>query len=193
MGDGPNDAGLSRLHLIAECERSLKRLRTDRIDLYQVHEWDGADAARGDARGARHPGPLRQGPLCRLLQLLRLAPDEGARGRRPPRLPALRQPADPLHAAGARGRVRARPDRGSTRASASSSGARSPAACCRASSGAATSRPRARASSTRWSEPPIHDEEQLYDIVDVLVEIADGARRFGGAGRARLAARPARA
>jgi len=41
MGDGPNDAGLSRHHLIAECEASLRRMRTDRIDLYQVHEWDG--------------------------------------------------------------------------------------------------------------------------------------------------------
>ncbi|HEX2375499.1 MAG TPA: aldo/keto reductase [Actinomycetota bacterium] len=41
MGDGPNDAGLSRHHLIRECEASLRRLRTDHIDLYQVHEWDG--------------------------------------------------------------------------------------------------------------------------------------------------------
>src|SRR4051812_22906474 len=41
MGDGPNDAGLSRHHLIAECEASLRRLRADHIDLYQVHEWDG--------------------------------------------------------------------------------------------------------------------------------------------------------
>jgi aryl-alcohol dehydrogenase-like predicted oxidoreductase len=41
MGDGPNQAGLSRHHLIAECEASLRRLRTDHIDLYQVHEWDG--------------------------------------------------------------------------------------------------------------------------------------------------------
>jgi aryl-alcohol dehydrogenase-like predicted oxidoreductase len=41
MGDGPNDAGLSRHHLIAECEASLRRLGTDYIDLYQVHEWDG--------------------------------------------------------------------------------------------------------------------------------------------------------
>ena len=41
MGDGPNDRGLSRWHLIRECEASLKRLRTDVIDLYQVHQWDG--------------------------------------------------------------------------------------------------------------------------------------------------------
>src|ERR1035441_7916187 len=41
MGDGPNDAGLSRHHIISGCEASLRRLGTDHIDLYQVHEWDG--------------------------------------------------------------------------------------------------------------------------------------------------------
>src|SRR3954463_1278969 len=41
MGDGPNDAGLSRQHLITACEASLRRLGTDWIDLYQLHEWDG--------------------------------------------------------------------------------------------------------------------------------------------------------
>jgi len=42
MGDGPNMVGLSRHHVIEGCEASLRRLRTDHIDLYQVHEWDGS-------------------------------------------------------------------------------------------------------------------------------------------------------
>jgi aryl-alcohol dehydrogenase-like predicted oxidoreductase len=41
MGPGANDAGLSRQHIIAGCEASLRRLGTDHIDIYHVHEWDG--------------------------------------------------------------------------------------------------------------------------------------------------------
>lgn len=41
VGDGPNDTGLSRHHIIRQCEESLRRLGTEHIDLYQVHEWDG--------------------------------------------------------------------------------------------------------------------------------------------------------
>ncbi|HWA20589.1 MAG TPA: aldo/keto reductase [Devosia sp.] len=41
MGKGPNDRGLSRWHIVQQCEASLRRLKTDAIDLYQVHEWDG--------------------------------------------------------------------------------------------------------------------------------------------------------
>jgi 1-deoxyxylulose-5-phosphate synthase len=36
-GDGPNDRGLSRHHILRACEASLRRLRTDRIDLYLAH------------------------------------------------------------------------------------------------------------------------------------------------------------
>lgn len=42
MGDGPNDVGLSRKHILAAVETSLRRLQTDYVDLYQVHCWDNA-------------------------------------------------------------------------------------------------------------------------------------------------------
>ena len=41
MGDGPNEQGLSRGHIIEQCNQSLKRLQRDRIDVYLLHEWDG--------------------------------------------------------------------------------------------------------------------------------------------------------
>jgi len=37
VGQGPNEQGVSRYHLIKACEDSLRRLQTDRIDLYQLH------------------------------------------------------------------------------------------------------------------------------------------------------------
>ncbi len=40
MGEGPNDAGLSRRHLSAALDASLRRLGVDRVDLYQVHAFD---------------------------------------------------------------------------------------------------------------------------------------------------------
>ena len=40
MGPGPNDRGLSRKHIIAAVDASLRRLGTDYIDLYQAHLWD---------------------------------------------------------------------------------------------------------------------------------------------------------
>jgi aryl-alcohol dehydrogenase-like predicted oxidoreductase len=41
MGDGPNDFGSSRFRLIKSCEDSLRRLKTDYIDIYHMHGFDG--------------------------------------------------------------------------------------------------------------------------------------------------------
>lgn len=40
MGDGPNDRGLSRKHIIEQCNASLKRLGVDYVDLWQCHRYD---------------------------------------------------------------------------------------------------------------------------------------------------------
>ena len=46
MGNGPHDTGLSRKHLIEACEASLRRLRTDYLDLYIGHEPDQMSRSR---------------------------------------------------------------------------------------------------------------------------------------------------
>jgi aryl-alcohol dehydrogenase-like predicted oxidoreductase len=40
MGDGPNDVGSSRYHVLRQCEASLRRLGTDYIDIYHLHGFD---------------------------------------------------------------------------------------------------------------------------------------------------------
>ena len=40
MGDGPNDRGLSRKHLLDAIDASLRRLGMDYVDLYQIHRFD---------------------------------------------------------------------------------------------------------------------------------------------------------
>jgi aryl-alcohol dehydrogenase (NADP+) len=40
LGEGPNQRGLSRLHIMHSVDASLRRLGTDYVDLYQIHRWD---------------------------------------------------------------------------------------------------------------------------------------------------------
>ena len=40
MGDSPNRAGLSRVHIMSAIDDSLRRLGVDHVDLYQIHRWD---------------------------------------------------------------------------------------------------------------------------------------------------------
>ena len=46
MGKGPNDVGLSRLHIMQAVDASLNRLGTDYIDLYQIHRFDSLSSSR---------------------------------------------------------------------------------------------------------------------------------------------------
>jgi aryl-alcohol dehydrogenase-like predicted oxidoreductase len=51
MGKGPNDRGSSRYHLVRSVEGSLRRLATDRIDLYYLHRFDDVTALDETLRG----------------------------------------------------------------------------------------------------------------------------------------------
>ena len=65
MGPGPNDIGASRGHIMDSVSRSLERLQTDHIDLYQIHAVRHRHAGRGDdARAGRSHAP-GHGALCR--------------------------------------------------------------------------------------------------------------------------------
>ena len=83
MGEGPNDRGLSRWHLIRACEASLKRLQDRRHRPLSGASVGRPDPARGDDGGARQSRARGQGALHRLLELVRLAHDEGDGGRAP--------------------------------------------------------------------------------------------------------------
>ena len=77
-GDGANDYGSSRFHLIDAVEKALKRLGTTHIDLFQLHGQDYNTPGRRNDGHPRSARPRGQDPLCRRVQFLGLAPDEVA-------------------------------------------------------------------------------------------------------------------
>ena len=190
-GAGPNDRGSSRWHLIRECEASLKRLRTDVIDLYQLHQWDGLTPLEETMEAL--DSLVRSGKVryvgCsnfsgwHMMKAMEVARRDASR--------PVRLRADPLHAAGARGRIRAPADRGRP-------GPRRPRL-----------EPDRRRPAVRQA-PPQQGRARGHAPVCRLDGAADarreralghrrrarrdrrGARGLGGADRARLAARPAR-
>ena len=110
MSARPWDRGASRKHILDAIDGSLRRLRTDYVDLYQLHHCDPADPDRREPARAGRRGAGRQGALRRLLELPRL-----------PGGPRARQAAR---------RSTSRASIQSSRATTCSS-ARSSASCCR--------------------------------------------------------------
>jgi aryl-alcohol dehydrogenase-like predicted oxidoreductase len=172
MGPGPNDAGLSRHHLIRACEASLRRLQTDHIDLYQLHEWDGQTPLEETLGALDHL--LRSGKVryvgCsnfagwQVMKALGIARRSGlpefvsqqvylSLQERSAEYEIVPSAIDqglgvfiwsPLAGGLLSGKYRrgAPPPPGSRHAS-------------------------------EWSEPPVYDEDKLYDTVETLVEIAE--------------------
>jgi aryl-alcohol dehydrogenase-like predicted oxidoreductase len=172
MGDGPNDAGLSRHHVISGCEASLRRLNTDYIDLYQVHEWDGqtpVDETLAALDDLVESGKVRYIGCSNFggWQLMKsLAASE--------RHDLARYTSQQIHYT-----LQAREAETELVPIAVDQGVGilvwSPLAAGllsgkyrRGVEGPAGSR---RVSG--WTEPPVYDEEKLYNIIEVLVDVAD--------------------
>ena len=103
MGDGPNDSGVSRKHILSAIDASLRRLGVEYVDLYQIHRWDPTTPIE-ETMGALHD-VVRAGKARRR---------GGTRGRRASRCaPGASSPG--LAAVSPRGR---RADRGSDEAAA---------------------------------------------------------------------------
>jgi aryl-alcohol dehydrogenase-like predicted oxidoreductase len=172
MGEGPNDAGLSRHHIIRACEGSLRRMGTDYIDLYQVHEWDGATPLEETLGALDHlvsSGKVRYIGCSNyagwhVMKALGISERRGlqrfiaqqiyyslqARDAEYELVPvALDQGVgilvwSPLAGGLLSGKYR-RGEQG----------------------------PEGSRHLTDWNEPPVRNEDQVYDIVDALVEIAE--------------------
>ena len=173
MGDGANDAGLSRHHLMEACEASLRRLRTDHIDLYQVHEWDGhtpLEETLDTLDGLVRAGKVRY-IGCSNYAGWQLTKALGISDRLGLQRFVSQQIYYSLQAREAEYElVPAAVDQGLGIL------VWSPLA-----GGLLTGKyrrdhpdPDVGRQLTEWAEPPVRDQDQLYDIVELLVEIAEG-------------------
>jgi aryl-alcohol dehydrogenase-like predicted oxidoreductase len=172
MGPGPNDAGLSRHHLIEACEASLRRLRTDHIDLYQVHEWDGQTPLEETLAALDHlvqSGKVRYVGCSnfagwQVMKALGIAD----------RLRLPRFVSQQVYLS-----LQERSAEYEIVPSALDQGLGlliwSPLAGGLLSGKYRRDQPPPEGSrhASEWDEPPVYDEDRLYDTVDVLVEVAD--------------------
>ena len=170
VGDGPNESGLSRFHIIRECEASLRRLRTDHIDLYQAHEWDGMTPLEETLEAfdeLRQAGKIRyvgcsNYTAWQLMKALGVAD----------RLGLPRFVSQQIHYT-----LQAREAEYELVPIGVDQGIGimvwSPLAGGLLSGKDRRGRPEPEGRRLAgWTEPPVRDQEQLYDIVDALVQIA---------------------
>jgi aryl-alcohol dehydrogenase-like predicted oxidoreductase len=173
MGEGPNDAGLSRHHLIRECENSLRRLRTDHIDLYQVHEWDGQTPLEETLEAldtlvrsgkVRYVGASNYAGW-QLMKALAVADRLNVQRFVGHQIYYSLQARDaeyelvPLALDQGLGILVWSPLAGGLLSGKYRRGAQGPEGARQL---------------TDWDEPPVRDQDALYDVVDALVAIADG-------------------
>jgi len=172
MGDGPNDAGLSRHHIIRAAEASLRRLGTDYIDLYQVHEWDGQTPLEETLSALDHlvsSGKARYIGASnytgwQLMKALGISRHEGLSRFVSQQIYYSLQARDaeselvPLALDQGLGILVWSPIAGGLLSGKYRRGVEAPAGSRHL---------------TSWDEPPIHDEDKLYDTIDTLVDIGD--------------------
>jgi aryl-alcohol dehydrogenase-like predicted oxidoreductase len=172
MGTGPNDAGLSRHHIIEACEASLRRLDTDHIDLYQVHEWDGQTPLDETLEALDHlvrSGKVRYigssnysaWHLMKALGIserLRLQHFVSQQIYYSLQAREAEYELVPLSIDQGIGILVWSPLAGGLLTGKYRRGRPAPAGARHLS---------------EWSEPPVHDQEKVYDIIDALVDVAE--------------------
>jgi aryl-alcohol dehydrogenase-like predicted oxidoreductase len=172
MGEGPNDAGLSRHHLIRSCEASLRRLGVEHIDLYQVHEWDGATPLEETLDALDHL--VRSGKVryigCSNYAGWHLMKALGISERRGLQRFVSQQIYYSLQARDAEYELVpvALDQRVGILVWSPLAGGLLSGKYRRGNQGPEGSR-----HLTDWNEPPVRDEDQLYDVIDAVVEIAE--------------------
>ncbi|WP_432560960.1 aldo/keto reductase [Kineococcus sp. SYSU DK003] len=170
VGPGPNDGGASRYHLVRSAERSLKRLRTDHIDLYQIHEWDGQTPLEETLEALDtlvRSGKVRYVGVSNYTgwQLMKALATSDAHGYQ-------RYVSQQIHYT-----LQAR-DAEDELVPLSLDQDLGILVWSPLAGGLLSGKYRRDASAPEgsrhlgdWSEPPVHDEGKLYDVVDVLVEV----------------------
>ncbi|WP_136314148.1 aldo/keto reductase [Actinomyces procaprae] len=180
MGEGPNDAGLSRHHIVRSVEASLRRLGTDYIDLYQVHEWDGITPLEETLSALDdlvHAGKVRyigcsNFAAWHLMKSLWTADRNGLTPFVSNQVHYSLQTRDieheiiPTAVDQGIGILVWSPLAGGLLSGKYRRGVDAPAGSRHVEG---------------WNEPPVYDAETLYDIVDELVAIADGHGVFPSA------------